>query len=223
MPGTPMAVPYGAHVVPGGVQFTVFSRHATRVWLMLFDAPDAAHPSAEYELSPDTNRIGDIWHIHVPNARPGQFYAYRMEGRTPRGVANFYDPRQWLLDPYALAVSGPPAWGSRHGLTPGRPPKSGPLFPRGVIVRDDFDWSQDRTPRVPLAETIIYEAHLRGFTVHPSSGVKHPGTYRGFMEKIPYLLDLGITSVELLPIQEFNEMEYFLENGRRRDLHNYWG
>ncbi|MFH0953932.1 MAG: glycogen debranching protein GlgX [Verrucomicrobiota bacterium] len=223
LPSSPMPVPYGAQVLNKGVQFTMFSRYATRAWLMLFDAPDAAQPLVEYELSPDRNRIGDIWHIYVEDARPGQFYLYRMEGKTPPGVANFYDPNQWLLDPYAFAVAGSPRWGDPRGLQPGHPPKNGPLFPKGVITRDEFDWADDHTPRIPLAETIIYETHLRGFTVHPSSGVKHPGTYRGFIERIPYLLDLGITAVELLPIQEFNEMEYFLENQNRRDLRNYWG
>jgi len=223
LPSSPVPVPYGAHVVDRGVQFTVFSRHATRVWLMLFDAPDAAQPVQEYELTPERNRIGDIWHLHVDDAYPGQYYLYRMEGATPRGVANFFDPEQWLLDPYALAIAGAPKWGGKQGLRPGHPPKSGPCFPKGVIVHDDFDWSEDRTLRLPLHDTVIYETHLRGFTVHPSAESKYPGTYRGFIEKIPYLKDLGITAVELLPIQEFNEMEFFLENLNRKNLRNYWG
>ncbi len=223
LPSTPVPVPYGAQVLADGVQFTLFSRHATRVWLMLFDEPDAAEPSDEFELTPERNRIGDIWHVHIEGAREGQFYLYRMEGTTPRDVANFFDAEQWLLDPYALAVSGSPKWADPNGLQPGHAPKNGPLFPKGVIVSDDFDWSGDRTPRVPLAETVIYETHLRGYTVHPSSGVRHPGTYRGLIEKIPYLRDLGITAVEFLPLQEFNELEYFLENLSRRHLRNYWG
>lgn len=223
LPSNPIPVPYGAHVVAEGVQFTMFSRNGTRVWLMLFDSPDDATPTEEFELTAEKNRIGDVWHLHVDDAREGQYYLYRMEGQTPRDVANFFDPDQWLLDPYALAISGSPRWGDARGMQPGKPPKNGPLFPKGVIVRNMFDWSEDHTPRTPLSKSIIYEAHVRGFTAHPSSGVKHPGTYRGLIEKIPYLRDLGITAVELLPIQEFNEMEYFLENGNRRDLRNYWG
>ena len=223
LPSIPIPVPYGAQVVEQGVQFTLFSRHATRVWLMLFDEADAARPAAEFELSPEENRIGDIWHLHVDDAKPGQFYLYRMEGRTPRGIPNFYDPEQWLLDPYAMAVAGSPTWGDRHGMQAGRPPRNGPKFPKGIIVKDDFDWTKDRTPRTPLAESVIYEAHLRGYTADPSAGVKHPGTYQGFIEKIPYLKDLGVTAVEFLPIQEFNEMEYFLENLNRKTLRNYWG
>ncbi len=223
LPSVPMPIPYGAHPVADGVQFTLFSRHATRVWLMLFDAPDAEEPREEFELSPEHNRIGDIWHIHVRTARVGMYYLYRMDGIEPPGHKNFFDPEQWLLDPYAQAVSRPPAWGSRDGLTPGLHATRGAAVPKGIIVRDEFDWSDDRTLKIPLNETIIYETHLRGFTVHPSSGVAHPGTYRGFREKIPYLQRLGITAVEFLPIQEFNEMEYFQENMKRRELRNYWG
>jgi glycogen operon protein len=223
LPSTPMPMPFGALVLEAGVQFTVFSRHATRVWLMLFDAPDDARPAVEYELTPERNRIGDIWHLHVEDARPGQFYLYRMEGRPPPGSPSFYDPEQWLLDPYALAVTGHPTWGDPRGLVPGYPPRNGALFPKGVIVRDDFDWDGDVTLRTPLEDTIIYEAHLRGFTAHPSSGAANPGTYAGFIERIPHLRELGVTAVELLPVQEFNEMEYFLENTHRRHLRNFWG
>ncbi|HMO50922.1 MAG TPA: glycogen debranching protein GlgX [Kiritimatiellia bacterium] len=223
LPSVPMPVPYGAHVVAEGVQFTLFSRHASRVWLMLFDHPDAASPSAEYELTPQFNRIGDIWHIHVRNARPGQYYLYRMEGASPPGRKSYFNPHQWLLDPYALAIAGAPVWGDARGRGAGRMPISGPEFPKGVIVRDEFDWSGDVTLNIPLSETVIYETHLRGFTVHPSAGASAPGTYDGFKEKIPYLRDMGITAVEFLPIQEFNEMEYFQENGRRAHLKNFWG
>ena len=91
------------------------------------------------------------------------------------------------------------------------------------MAEDEYDWAGDRPPETPLAETVIYEAHLRGFTAHPNAGVVHPGTYRGFAEKIPYLRDLGVTAVEFMPLQEFNEMEFFLQNGPRRDLRNFWG
>jgi len=218
-----MPVPYGAHVVGDGVQFTIFSRHATRVWLMLFNDPEAEEPVEEFELTPASNRIGDIWHLHVRTAKPGQFYLYRMEGAKPARGRSYFDPDQWLLDPYAQAISRPGGWGSSHGLGPSRHPRRGRHVPKGVIVRDEFDWSDDRTLRHPLSETIIYETHLRGFTVHPSSGVDHPGTYRGLKEKIPYLQRLGVTAVELLPIQEFNEMEYIHEHSPRRELRNYWG
>jgi len=223
LPSVPAPIPYGAHIVGESTQFTLFSRHATRVWLMLFDSPDAAQPDAEFELQPDTHRIGDLWHIRLHGVQEGQFYLYRLEGQAPEGMTNFFNPEQWVLDPYALAVSGSPRWGDAWDLQPGEKPKNGPKFPKGVIVRDDFDWTGDRAPRVSLADTIVYEVHLRGFTAHPSSGVAHPGTYAGFTEKLPYLQELGVTAVEFLPIHEFNEMEYYMENMARRKLRNYWG
>ncbi|HBA83614.1 MAG TPA: glycogen debranching enzyme GlgX [Verrucomicrobia bacterium] len=223
LPSIPMLTPYGAHVVDKGVHFTLFSRHATRVWLMLFNDPADAKPILEFELSKDRNRIGNIWHVHIPEAREGQYYLYRMDGKTPGRNANFYNPKQWLLDPYAMAISSAGPWGDPAGLTHGQHTMDGACFPKGIILKDNFDWSEDHTLQIPLSETIIYETHLRGYTVHPSSGVKHPGTYKGFIEKIPYLQDLGITAVEFLPIQEFNEMEYFMENMKRKHLRNYWG
>jgi len=223
LPSIPVPVPYGAQLLEQGVQFTIFSRHAKRVWLMLFESPDAEKPDLEFELTPEANRIGDLWHIHVQEAHEGQYYLYRMEGETPEGIPNFFNPEQWLLDPYAFAVSGCPTWGDSFGIQAGHPPKNGASFPKGVIVRDEFDWTEDRTLRVPLSDTVIYEAHLRGYTAHASSGASAPGTYRGFIDKIPYLQELGVTAVELLPIQEFNEMEYFVENFARRDLRNFWG
>lgn len=223
LPSVPVPVPFGAHMVDKGVQFSLFSRHAKRVWLMLFKTPDATVPDAEFELTPERNRIGDIWHLHVPNARAGQYYLYRLEGGDTGPDLQFYDPEQWILDPYALAVTGPAKWGDRNGYIPGKPMKKGPTFPKGIILRDDFDWSEDHTLRIPLDKTIIYEAHVRGYTAHESARVRAPGTYRGLIEKIPYLKELGITAIELLPLQEFNEMEYFLENMTRKTLRNFWG
>lgn len=223
LPSVPMPLPYGANPVEQGVQFTLFSRHATRVWLMLFDAPDADKPSEEYELSPEKNRIGDIWHVHIKTARAGMYYLYRLDGIAPPGHECYFDPEQWVLDPFAQAIARPPSWGSTEGIIRGINIRNGARFPKGIIVSDEFDWADDRTLKTPLNETVIYEAHLRGFTARPSSGVSHPGTYRGFQEKIPHLQKLGVTAVEFLPIQEFNEMEYYHENSRRSSLRNYWG
>lgn len=202
-----------------GAVFTVFSCHAERVWLMLFDSPSAARPDREIELDPIVHRRGDFWTIEVDGVRAGQGYLYRMDGRL-----GLFDPGQWLLDPYARAFHTGRGWGETSGLQAGRWPRSGAGFPKGLILaEEDYDWGEDRPPAVPLAETVIYEAHVRGYTVHPNSGVPWAGTYRGFAEKIPYLKDLGVTAVEFLPLQEFNEMEFFLQNGPRRDLRNLWG
>ena len=207
----------------GGVQFSIAARHAARVWLLLFDHPRSPAPSREIELDPAVHRIGDVWHIFVADARPGQGYAYRMEGEADNPRATHMNPAQWLLDPYAKAVAGHPAWGVPGALRAGHAATHGAAMPRAVVCDDAYDWTGDRTLRIPLEETILYEAHLRGYTAHKSAGTTHPGTYRGFMERIPHLQDLGITAVELLPVFEFNEMEYFIADDNRRHLRNYWG
>ena len=202
-----------------GAVFTVYSRHAERVWLMLFDSLDAAAPDREIALDPDLHRRGDFWTIEVEGVRPGQGYLFRMDGRL-----GLFDPDQWLLDPYARAVHTGRGWGEWTGLEPGLWPRNGAAFPKGLLLaQDDYDWAGDRPPGTPLADTVIYEAHLRGFTAHPNSGVVHPGTYRGFARKIPYLKGLGVTAIEFLPLHEFNEMEFFLQNGPRCGLRNFWG
>jgi len=219
-PSVPL--PLGAHFREDSVTFTVFSRHAERVWLMFFKEAQDAEPAAEYELAPESHRFGDLWHIRLPRPLPGRFYLYRMAG--PRDQARgLFDPQQWLLDPYARAIAGSPRWGETLGLPPGQRPSQGALFPKCVLVEDDYDWGGDRPPRIPLAETIIYELHVRGYTVHPSSGVKRPGTYAGLIEKLPYIRKLGVTTIELLPVHEFDEMEYYRTGDPRQGLRNFWG
>lgn len=216
-------IPYGAHVTDKGVRFTLFSRHATTVRLMLFHQPEDERPFVEYDLDPEKNRLGNIWYIEVEDAAPGQFYLYRIEGTPPKGHTDHYHPRHWLLDPYARAIAGHTPWGNKEYYRSNKFPKGGARFPKAVIVADEFDWSDDVTPAIPMSDTILYEAHVRSYTVHESSGVGCPGTYRGFMEKIPHLKELGITAVEFLPIHEFNELEYYFGDPHRRDLHNLWG
>lgn len=216
-----LPLPLGARVSQDGVRFTLFSRHATRVWLLLFKEHDAEKPYLEIPLHAQTHRWGDLWHVHVPKARTGQFYVWRLDG--PREAPHAFNLRQWVLDPYAQAVSGSPKWGDTLGRPAGRAPQNGAAFPKGVIVDQRFDWGNDTRHNIPLNESIIYEAHMRGFTAHPNSGVKAPGTYEGFLEKIPYLKKMGITAVEFLPLHEFNEVEYHWENDPRKNLRNYWG
>lgn len=204
------------------VSFSIFSRHAERVWLMLFRDPADAQPVAEYELTAEQNRFGDIWHIRIPRPLAGGFYLYRMDGPKDSGRHHF-NPRQWLLDPCARAIAGSPRWGEDGGLPLGKRPKKGAHFPKCVIVEDEYDWKGDRPPRIPLEDTIIYELHVRGYTVHPTSGVSSPGTYAGLLEKLPYIRDLGVTTIELLPIHEFDEMEYYRTGDCRKHLRNFWG
>ncbi len=213
---------FGATRLPdGGARFTLFSRHATRVWLLLFDPPGSPEPSREVELEASRHRRGDVWQITMPDVAPGTEYLYRVDGNGPQGA---FDPGQWLLDPCARAVAAEYAWAERDDLEPAQSWQGTTAFPRGVVIDDDFDWEDDAPPRTPLRDTVVYEAHVRGLTRHPSSGVNAPGTWGGLAEKADYLRDLGVTAVELLPAMEFHEAEYFLRPGdARAHLRNYWG
>lgn len=206
LPGRPY--PFGAFVYPDGVRFTLFSRHATRVWLAIFDRVEALTPCWEFEFDPVRHRVGDVWSIFVRNLPEGVYYKYRADGPWDPKRGHRFNPNIYLLDPYAKAFVG-----NIHDNTM-----------KGVVVRDYPYWPHDIRPERPMTETVIYETHVRGFTIHSSSSVKHPGTYRGLIEKIPYLKELGITAVELLPVQEFGEDLL----GRcslvtKQELTNYWG
>ena len=205
---TGRADPLGAMVRPNGVRFAVVSRHATRVWLALFEGADDQTPAVEFEFEPERYRIGDIWSIYIHGLAAGVFYMYRMDGPCEPENGHRYDPGRYLLDPYARVVVG-----DVHG---GRA--------KGLVVDEKLDWPDDVRPRIPQDELIIYETHVRGFTIDPSSGVEHGGTYLGFIQKIPYLKELGVTAVELLPIQEFGENRVGHRNpDTGEELTNYWG
>ncbi len=211
-------LPFGANRLHGGVNFAVFSRHATAVTLVLF-APGEPEPLMEFPLDPEMNRTGDVWHVFVQGLVPGFEYGYRVarEGHSPNPLHRF-DPTAVLLDPYAKALSGPSLWRGASRAEARRGAW------RGVIADDAFDWEFDRPLKRHLADTVIYELHVRGFTRHPASGVAHPGTYRGVIEKIPYLQALGVTAVELLPVTEFDEADNFRVNPLTGELlHNLWG
>lgn len=228
------ALPLGAWVAGGGVNFALFSRHATGVSLLLYADPAAAQPAHRIALDPVVHRDGDIWHIWVADVRPGMAYAYRVEGPYDVRQGLRYNPRRVVVDPYAAALSGVSAWDFARARAyvvsaPGddaRPASDDNegVAARGLIVDNGFDWEGDRPLKHPWSRTILYETHVRGFTMHPSSGVEHPGSYRGLMEKIPYLQTLGVTAVELMPVHEFNENELTRADplsGAR--LRNYWG
>ncbi len=231
-PGRPF--PLGAWPAGDGVNFALFSRHADGVSLLLYADATAARPSQRIELDPARHRDGDIWHIWVADIRPGMAYAYRMDGPYEPRQGLRYNPQRVVIDPCAVALSGVSSWdfARARGYDPsvdddaGRPAgdDNEGHTARGLIVDNGFDWQGDRPLRHPWSQTILYEVHVRGFTAHPSAAVQHPGTYRGLMEKIPYLQELGVTAVELLPVHEFNENELArinpLTGGR---LRNYWG
>jgi len=227
-------MPLGATVDAAGTNFAIFSRNATRVWLMLFDDPADARPSDEFELTPATYRTGDIWHIHLAGIKHGQLYLYRMDGPYEPEAGHRFNHHKGLLDPYARALTGG-TWDFSQslGYDPQSPNHDLSFSTRGdltglpkciVYGNDNFDWQGDRPLNRPLNETIIYETHVCSLTSHPSAGVNHPATYLGVVEKIPYFQDLGITAVELLPIHEFNEWEFMRFNPQTRELlRNYWG
>jgi glycogen operon protein len=234
-PGKPL--PLGAAPDSQGVQFAVFSRHATAVHLLLFRRPEDAAPYREIELDPALHRTGDIWHAWVEGLAPGALYLYRAFGPYRPEEGHRYNPHKLLLDPYARAVTGSFTWNlaDARGFDPASPDgdlsfstvDDGAGMPKCIVVDDGFDWQGDRPLNRPLRTSVIYETHVRGLTMHPSSaglGVRHPGTFRGVIEMIPYFRDLGVTALELLPVQEFDELENPRLNpltGER--LANYWG
>ncbi|RKX23711.1 MAG: glycogen debranching enzyme, partial [Candidatus Zixiibacteriota bacterium] len=214
-------LPLGTIRKPGGINFAIFSRHATSVTLVLFN-PGSNTPVAEFPFDPRFNRTGEVWHAFIRGLTGGIEYGYRVD-RQPNDALHIhrFDPSIVLADPYARAHSGGETWGERRS---GDVNKGQYRSWRSLIVDDSFDWGFDQPLNIPLAETIIYELHVRGFTQHESSKVSNPGTYDGLIEKIPYLKELGVTAVELLPINEFSEIDCIKTNpatGER--LLNYWG
>ncbi len=203
-------LPYGAIVHDGGVQFVVFSRSAQAMRVLLYNKTTDREPTDVVDFDRDLNRWGDIWSVFVPGIGPGGLYHFQADGPHEPEQGQRFDPQARLIDPYAKALAGRflPADG---GIV--RPPKC-------VVIDDEFDWQGDRHLRHPLSETIIYEMHVRGFTRSRSSGVEHPGTYRGVVEKIPYLKSLGVTAVELMPVHEFPIHDCL---GQKLQRPNYWG
>ncbi len=214
---TGKAFPFGATFVPGGVNFSVFSSHATNCTLVLFEK-GAAQPLVEIPF-PDEFRIGNVYAMIVFGLDYENIeYGYRMEGPFDPPNGHWFDKSKILLDPYAKAIGGRDVWGT--------PPNWNDIYRyRGRLVFDDFDWDNDRPVEIPTENLVIYEMHVRGFTRHPSSGVKFPGTFAGIRQKIPYLKELGVNCVELLPIYEFDEFEGSSADPVTGELRvgNYWG
>src|SRR6185312_14235656 len=191
--------PLGASVVEGGVNFSLFSRTAAGVELLLFDRVDSM-PTRSMHLDPIANRTYHYWHCFVPVSGAGQLYGYRVSGSFDPARGLRFDPSKLLLDPYGRGVATPEGYTPEAARHPGD--NSATAMKSVVVDSSAYDWEGDAAPRHPSARTVIYEMHVRGFTRHPSSGLKEQirGTYAGLAEKIPYLKDLGITAVELLPI-----------------------
>ncbi len=223
-------VPLGTHALGDGVNFALFSRYATGVRLELYDRPGDTVPAHAIDLDPNRNRTGDVWHVWVRGVGSGRFYAYRVDGPYDPHNGHRFNFNKLLLDPYATAISPLPGWdfGKALGYDSAAPERdlvrSGSddagAMPKCVFTQEYFDWDGDRPLEHAWSDTVIYETHVRGFTVDPSAGVGRPGTYRGLTEKIPYLKDLGVSAVELMPVFEFNESRLSPGGGV---LGNYWG
>src|SRR5580698_6944432 len=231
--GNPLPIG-GTHPQGDGVNFVLFSRHATRVRLELYQHPDDSSPARTIDLDPLSHRTGDVWHIWVRGISVGQLYGYRVEGPYQPEEGHRFNPHKLLLDPYARAMAGVKNWDfsaargydSSSGLADlsfSTVDNAG-TTPKCIVTCDDFNWELDSPPKHSASDTVIYETHVRGFTIDPSSGAVYPGTFSGLIEKIPYLQDLGVTAIELMPVLEFNENESELVNPITGEkLKNYWG
>jgi isoamylase len=209
--------PLGATPTPAGVNFSLFSRHATGVELLLFDYEEDLSASRVIRFDPGHNRTYHYWHVFVEGIQPGQIYAYHVDGPFDPANGFRFDSNNVLLDPYARAVVIPHTY-NRQALSRNAVDSSNSM--KGVVADSrPYDWEGDTPLRRAATHTIVYEMHVRGFTRHPSSGIpeKLRGTYAGVVEKIPYLKDLGITAVELMPVFQFDVQDC------PPGLVNYWG
>ena len=209
-------LPGGAIPGDGGVNFSLFSRHATKVHLVLYEQAASPEPLDVVELDPRLNKTFFFWHVFVHGAEPGLYYTWRVDGPHDPAAGLRFDPRRELLDPWAREVSDE-LWDREANRIEGRTAIRGRVTPVS-----GYDWEGDELLRRPVEDTIIYELHVRGFTKHASSGVVHAGTFAGVIEKIPYLKSLGVTDVELMPVMAF-DVQDVPASVAERGHDNYWG
>lgn len=206
--------PFGATLTSGGVNFSIFSKEAKSCTLLLYHH-SAKQPFVEIPF-PQEFRIGNVYTMLVYGINiETTEYGYRFDGEYEPEKGLLFDSSKPLLDPYAKSVSGRSVWGRKHD-------PDDPFPHRGQIIYEDYDWDGDTPVELAQNELVIYEMHVRGFTRHRSSGVTFPGTFAGMCEKIPYLKELGVNCIELMPIFEFDEFENYREIDGRK-LYNYWG
>jgi glycogen operon protein len=225
-PGAPY--PLGASWDGEGVNFALFSEHAQAVRLELFDDPRSGVPSTVIPLTETTDQV---WHVYLPDVRPGALYGYRVDGPYDPDAGHRFNPNKLLIDPYAKAVSGPIDWSDDlFGYTVGDPAEdlsfgtrdSASALPKSVVVDPSFTWQDDRPPRTPLNRTVIYETHVRGMTMqHPGVPPHLRGTFLGLASDpiVDHLVNLGVTAVELMPVHHFVADRNLVAKG----LTNYWG
>ena len=209
--------PLGAAIRHGGANFSVFSRHASKVELLFFDRTEDAHPSRVIAIDPLTNRTYHYWHVYVPGVQSGQIYGYRVHGPCDPSKGMRFDSAKVLLDPYGRGVAVPRSYSRDAAAAVG---DNAAVAMKSVVVDPRlYNWEGDRPLKRVSSRTIVYEMHVRGFTRNPNSGVGEQirGTFQGLIEKIPYLQQLGVTAVELLPVFQFDPQD--CPPGRV----NYWG
>src|SRR5262245_45665443 len=209
--------PLGSTVCDGGVNFSVYSRSASGVDLLLFDGEDDGQPARVIPIDPVQNRTYHYWHVFVPRVQAGQIYAYRAHGPHDPANGMRFDPTKVLLDPYGKGVAVPKNYRRDEARSDGD--NAATAMKSVVVDSSTYDWEQDVPLKRPCTRTIIYETHVRGFTRHSSSGVADDlrGTFAGLISKIPYLQQLGVTAIELLPIFQFDAQD------APPELINYWG
>lgn len=217
IPEVGQPAPLGATLADRGANFSIYSRDTSGVELLLFDDVNDGRPSRIVHMDPPEHRTYHYWHALVPGLKSGQLYGYRLSGPSDPTRGFRFDAEKLLLDPYGRAVAMPAGFDREAAMRPG---DNAAVAMKSVLVDPSaYDWESDAHPKRRAAQTIIYEAHVRGFTRHPNSGLpeKIRGTYAGLIEKIPYLKDLGITAVELLPVFQFDPQAV------PPGLVNYWG
>jgi glycogen operon protein len=209
--------PLGATVTADGVNFSVFSKRATGIDLLLFDHVDDAKPARVIDLNPVEHRTYHYWHVSVPGLKPGQIYGFRAHGPSDASKGSRFDSGKVLLDPYGRGVVVPN--GYNRAAAHERGDNAGSAMKSVVVDPGAYDWQGDRPLHRPSSQTIVYEMHVRGFTRHPNSALPEAtrGTYAGLIKKIPYLQELGVTAVELLPVFQFDPLAC------PAGLVNYWG
>jgi isoamylase len=211
--------PLGATITATGVNFSLFSENATGVELLLFEHHDDPQPCQVFKLDPRLNKTFHFWHVHVQGLKHGAHYAYRVDGPQDPSAGHRFNRNKVLIDPYARGNTNA-LW--RRGDATG-PEDNVATSMRSVVIDPNvYDWEDDRPLGRPMEDIVIYEMHVAGFTKSPSSGAAHPGTFRGLIEKIPYLKDLGVTAVELMPVFDFDETGVSGEFAGQ-ELRNFWG
>lgn len=204
------AYPFGASKTGNGVNFAIYAKDPQKISLCIFEENRLDQPINEIELTSDAHRTGHVWHAELSGLPEIFAYAYRIQLKNQQDA-------HFILDPFSKQIAGKEKW---HDEV-----VENPVYqPLGKVTNSNFDWEGDKPLNLPMHKLIIYEMHIRGFTRHSSSNVEYPGTYRGAIEKIPHLLELGINAVELMPIHEFNEQEALHKNPETgKKLHNYFG